>query len=205
TEKANLSVSVQPNHLAYVIYTSGSTGTPKGVMIEHCSVINLIRGISERLSITELRRVLTLTTYAFDIFVLESLVPLSCGMTMVMVSEKEQKDMRKIASIIMEHDVELVQMTPSRMRLLCGDRDIAGSLQNLAVVLLGGEAMPEYLMDELQGVTQARIFNMYGPTETTVWSTVSEIVDFSWITIGHPIANTKVYVLDPWDQLVPIG
>ncbi|MEW9701749.1 amino acid adenylation domain-containing protein [Paenibacillus sp. SI8] len=196
---------VHPNDLAYVIYTSGSTGKPKGVMIEHRSVQNLLLGMIEEIPLAEMNTVLSLTTVSFDIFVLETLLPLMLGSTVVLATKDEQLDAERLAKLCLQHRVELLQATPSRLRMLLGNRRMAEALASMRCVLVGGERLTEPLLQQLREVTQARLFNMYGPTETTVWSTVKEVTSDSRITIGSPILNTRVYIIDAYGELQPIG
>ncbi|GFN30893.1 hypothetical protein PCURB6_11530 [Paenibacillus curdlanolyticus] len=106
------------NDLAYLMYTSGSTGRPKGVMIEHASVCNLIEGITERIDFSAGRTILGLTTISFDIFVLETWLPLSCGMTVILAGKRHQKDPWELGKLLEESGVQMMQATPSRMNWL---------------------------------------------------------------------------------------
>jgi amino acid adenylation domain-containing protein len=191
--------------LAYVLYTSGSTGKPKGVMIEHRNVVNLIHGMRELIGFTAKKTILALTTVSFDIFVLETLLPLTVGMKIVLADEEEQKDPHLLNRIISEHQVNMLQITPSRLQLLLADQNYGTCLANLTELMVGGEAFPPTLLETLQGVTKAKIYNMYGPTETTVWSLVQELTAAKRVLIGKPIANTRLYILDPNGEVQPIG
>lgn len=100
----------------------------------------------------------------------------------------------------------MLQCTPSLMRLLLQNEQSRQQLRTLQTVMLGGEAMPVTLAEEVKATLPVRLFNMYGPTETTIWSTVHEVTDIGTsVPIGRPIANTTVYVLDEQLKLVPIG
>ena len=200
----SVSNQATPDHLAYLIYTSGSTGQPKGVMIPHRAVHNFCQGISDIITFSD-RRIISVTTASFDIFVLETLLPLQQGATVVLANENEQRDPVALSRAIVKHDVTMLQSTPSLMKVLMeNDRSLEG-LRRLTDIMVGGEAFPPSLLQQLQQNTQARIFNMYGPTETTVWSTVKELTDQPHITIGKPIANTQVYVIGERNELQPIG
>ncbi|PUA36836.1 non-ribosomal peptide synthetase [Paenibacillus elgii] len=196
---------VLPTDLAYVIYTSGSTGKPKGAMIEHRSVYNLLQGMTKEIPLAELNSVLSLTTASFDIFVLETLLPLMLGSKVVLATRDEQLDTGRLAELCLRKGVELLQGTPSRLRILLGSNRMAEALAAMRCVLIGGEPLDEPLLKQLREVTPARLFNVYGPTETTVWSTVKEITTDARITIGSPILNTRVYILNTEGQLQPIG
>lgn len=191
--------------LAYVIYTSGSTGKPKGVMIEHRQVVNFIEGISKRLDLTSWKTILCVTTISFDIFVLETLVPLVMGLKVVIANEAEQMDSRKLNEIIVKNNVDIVQITPSRLQMLMLNETFEQTLKSIKILMIGGEALPAQTIEKLGENSNLKVFNMYGPTETTVWSTVKEITSKDQITIGSPIANTQVYILDNNMKQQPVG
>ncbi|MFB9329944.1 amino acid adenylation domain-containing protein [Paenibacillus aurantiacus] len=205
SDGTNLDPLSGADNLAYVIYTSGSTGMPKGVMIEHRSVHNFFVGMTARIPFEPGGAILSVTTYSFDIFVLETLLPLTIGMTVAMADMEQQGDPSRLASWIASQNIRTAQMTPSRMGLLLADPRGREAIAGLRCILLGGEALPAALLGELRSVAQARIFNMYGPTETTVWSAVHEAIGDSDTRIGKPIANTQIYVLGPSGQLMPTG
>jgi len=201
----NLELSIAPSDLAYLIYTSGSTGNPKGVMLRHENVNNFIAGMCDAIPLVEADRIVSVTTMCFDIFVTESLLPLQRGMTIVMASEEEQNIPAHLNRLCLENGVKVLQTTPSKMLLLLSDPDALSYVENLDLILLGGEAFPVTLLEKLQHLTSARIFNMYGPTETTVWSCLKELHSNEDITIGSPMANTSAYILDEHQKLLPIG
>lgn len=202
---ANHQSTSSSRDLAYVIYTSGSTGKPKGVMVEHRSVNNFIQGMAEKIDFKPGKTILALTTLSFDIFVLETLLPLSMGMTVVIATEDQQKDPVAIGELLTKNKVDMLQATPSRMKLLFSAADRQVYLKGLREIMIGGEPFPGDLLSELQQLTTAKIYNLYGPTETTVWSTVKELTHENKITIGKPIANTRIYIVDPAYNLQPIG
>ncbi|ERM15997.1 non-ribosomal peptide synthetase [Brevibacillus laterosporus] len=189
--------------LAYVIYTSGSTGQPKGVMIPHRAVHNFIQGITEKLAFTEGKSILALTTISFDIFVLETLVPLTQGMRVVVATEAQQRDPKLLNELIKVQNINSLQLTPSRLQLLLYSE--ADCFSQLEQILIGGEALLPSLLAQLKERTQAKIFNMYGPTETTIWSLIQDVTNTTAITIGKPIANTQAYILNQHNSLQPIG
>ncbi|WP_431088386.1 amino acid adenylation domain-containing protein [Paenibacillus sp. 8b26] len=204
-ETTNLEVTAQPDHLAYVIYTSGSTGNPKGVMLQHRSVLNFITGMHGVLDITADKTILSLTTISFDIFVLETILPLLSGMTVIIGDRRHQTDPQELGELIVTHQIDMLQMTPSRLQMLLDHDEGAHALQGVQEVLVGGEAIPPKLLNGLQSINGLRIYNMYGPTETTVYSTTQELTTANRIDIGRPIANTQIYIINTQGRLQPVG
>jgi amino acid adenylation domain-containing protein len=196
--------NTSPEDLAYLIYTSGSTGRPKGVMVEHRNVINFIAGMVDRLPISEQESVLCLTTVSFDIFITESILPLLNGLRVVLASEEDQKDTRKLSALI-RSGVDVVQITPSHLKGLLADQHRDELFGAIRLLLVGGEAFPQELFHALKKTYQGPLYNMYGPTETTVWSTVQHLTDADTVDIGTPIANTRVRILDEYQKLQPVG
>ena len=199
---SNLDNINQASDLIYLIYTSGSTGKPKGTMLEHASVHNFIVGMRQLIDFRPGKVIASLTTVSFDIYVLESLLPLVMGMKVVLATEREQSDPTLFEDLMMKHGVEMIQMTPSRLHILL-EHGLERVLGQMEEIMVGGEAFPERLIQSPGRLAETRIYNMYGPTETTVWSTVAELTDAQEVTIGRPIANTRVYVLDRHLNLVP--
>ena len=201
-----------PDNLAYVIYTSGSTGKPKGVMIRHRNVTNFFAGMDQVLGKTP-GVWLAVTSICFDISVLELLWTVTRGFKVVIQSDegglrastarRAQDAGYEIPDQIRRNGVTHFQCTPSLMGMLLQEKGAWEAMASVSTVLLGGEALPASLLEQLQG--PQRIINMYGPTETTVWSTSQVIERGRPITIGRPLANTKIYILDRFQQPTPIG
>ncbi len=192
---------VTAGNLAYVIYTSGSTGEPKGVCIRHRSLVNLLCSMRRLLGITASDRLLAVTSVSFDIAALELYLPLISGATVVLATREMTLSARKLQDAIAAHGVTVMQATPAAWRMLLqGGWQGAPSL----VALCGGEALTPDLAEQLLHKT-ASLWNLYGPTETTVWSSAWEVRRGQPITIGRPIANTQLHVLDAQLQPVPIG
>jgi len=201
-DKSTPAVAVAPEDVAYVIYTSGSTGRPKGVQVEHRNVVSFIEAMKREPGIGERDILLAVTTLSFDIAGLEIWLPLSVGAKVVLASKGDVLIGSNLIDLIDQHQVTVMQATPSTWRLLL---DSGWNGKSDFKALCGGEAMPIDLAAAL--VTRvAQLWNMYGPTETTIWSTVSQIVEASAIpTIGRPIANTRVYVIEPSGALAALG
>ena len=204
SNKDNLININKPDDLAYIIYTSGSTGKPKGVMLKHSNINNFIQGMCNVVDFNSRKTIVSVTTISFDIFVLESLLPLEKGLKVVIANENEQNDARLFNSLCLENNVNIIQTTPSRFQVLISNSNELNYLESIADILVGGESFPKMLLEKLQQLTKANIYNVYGPTETTVWSTVKNLTDETSITIGKPISNTRCYILDNNKKLLPV-
>ncbi len=199
----NLDVVNTPDDLAYIIYTSGSTGNPKGVMLTQRNVNNFIKGTSDIIEFKE--TIVSVTTMCFDIFVLESLLPLQKGLKIVIANETEQNIPKSLNELCIKNDVKMLQTTPSKMSLLLSDPSNLDYVKNLSTLMLGGEQFPYKLLEKLKSITSCKIYNMYGPTETTVWSSIKDLSKINSINIGTPIANTQMYILDKELNILPTG
>ena len=195
-------ISINADANAYVIFTSGSTGKPKGVEVPHRTVINFLQAMAQRPGFDERDKLLAVTTLSFDIAVLELYLPLFVGGTIVIASRDQATDASRLADLIEQYQVTVMQATPSTWRMLV-EFNWPG---NAALkVLCGGEAFPKDLAQQLLPRVGS-VWNMYGPTETTVWSTCFEITDATQsIYIGKPIRNTSCYILDTALNPVPPG
>lgn len=192
------------NELMYMIYTSGSTGKPKGVCLEHKSVFNFMKSMKLEIPYSDVV-MLCVTTMSFDIFGMEIYFPLINGQQIVIANEEEQLNPDSLATVIINNAVNMIQMTPSRMKIFLTSSRVEEALSKVNVIILGGEQLTIELVEKVKTMTNARIFNLYGPTETTIWSSCCEVTNAEDITIGKPIGNNSFYVVDNYNQLVPDG
>jgi len=200
----NLEPAVTSSSLAYVIYTSGSTGKPKGVQIEHRALVNFLTSMAREPGIVDRDVLLAVTTLSFDIAGLELYLPLIRGARLVIASRETASDALLLKAGIDACGATIMQATPSTWRMLI---DAGWNGDQRLKVLCGGEALSRELANELLPRC-SELWNMYGPTETTIWSTLDRIVAVSStspISIGRPVANTQIYLLDQNSQPVPIG
>jgi amino acid adenylation domain-containing protein len=200
--KENPPLITRPSSLAYVIYTSGSTGNPKGVGVEQHSLVNLFTGLMKEPGINIGDRFLAITTIAFDISAMELFLPLIAGATLVLADNNTSKDGRLLLELLQSANINIMFATPATWLIILE----AGWETPLPIVALtGGEALPGDLSDKLLIRTKA-LWNMYGPTETTILSTQKQIKEINeLITIGKPVNNTSVYILDDAGSLVQDG
>ena len=189
------------DRLAYVMYTSASTGEPKGVAISHGAIINLLQSMGRRLAPSSRDTWLAVTTISFDISVLELFLPLTHGVRLLLADDRQARDGGSLVDLIAREPVTLMQATPSGWRLLL-EAGWTGK-PGLAMVC-GGEALPPALARRLLPAGRT-LWNVYGPTETTVWSTAVRVTDPERITIGAPLGNTQVYVMDTRGRCLPPG
>ena len=190
------------NNLAYIIYTSGSTGKPKGVQIPHYALSNFLYSMKEAPGLTSDDTLLAVTTYSFDIAALELFLPIIVGARLIVASREIISDGIQLSAKLIDSKATVMQATPATWQLLLA----AGWDGNHQFkILCGGEALPCDLGSQLLQRC-ASVWNMYGPTETTIWSAASQLkTDSNIIPISHPIANTQLYILDQYSQLVPVG
>jgi len=200
---SNVGLQMNGEELAYILYTSGSTGKPKGVQIPHRALVNCLTSMQQEPGLTASDSILGITSLSFDIATLELFLPLCVGARLILVSREIATDGAQLRATLEEHEVTVMQATPTTWRMLI---EAGWEGRSDLKILCGGEELSAALAGNLleRGKT---VWNCYGPTETTIWSLVHrvEAVKDGVVPIGRPIANTQVYVLDPYQQPVPIG
>ncbi|MBW4673831.1 MAG: amino acid adenylation domain-containing protein [Desmonostoc geniculatum HA4340-LM1] len=198
----NLFSELTTESLAYVIYTSGSTGKPKGVQIPHSALSNFLYSMQQTPGLTQDDTLLAVTTYSFDIAALELFLPIIVGGRLVIASREIASDGIQLSAKLTDSKVTVMQATPATWQLLL----TAGWSGNHQLkILCGGEALPGHLANQLLHRC-ASLWNMYGPTETTIWSAASQVkTDSKIVPINQAIANTQLYILNQYNQLVPVG
>jgi amino acid adenylation domain-containing protein len=189
-----LEVPFSPEQLVYILFTSGSTGRPKGVEITRGALANFLGSMAHCPGLRAGERLLAITTTSFDIAGLELFLPLCVGGTVAIADRETARDPRRLRQTLEKGSIDMLQATPATWRLLLeagwkGDRKLR--------MLCGGEALSPALADRLLDLG-GELWNMYGPTETTVWSSLQRIDrGYDRITIGKPIDQTQLYILDP--------
>ncbi|MCB8765707.1 amino acid adenylation domain-containing protein [Planktothrix agardhii 1029] len=195
----NLTAKVTPSNLANVIYTSGSTGKPKGVMVEHKGLCNLAQAQIETLGVHPSSRVLQFASFSFDACISEILMALAAGATLYLGTKEALMPGLPLIERLRDHAITHITLPPSALAVLPWE-----NLPSLQTIIVAGEACsPELVKKWSQG---RNFFNGYGPTEGSVCTAIAKCTPFDEkITIGRPIPNVQVYILDPHLQAVPIG
>jgi amino acid adenylation domain-containing protein len=203
----NLDLPITGTDAAYVIYTSGSTGRPKGVVNVHSAIRNRLLWMQDAYRLDGTDRVLQKTPFSFDVSVWEFFWPLMVGATLVVAKPDGHKDPGYLAETIQTEGVTTVHFVPSMLQVFLADPASAGCT-GLRRVICSGEALPQPLQQRFFDTLPAQLHNLYGPTEAaidvTAWACRRD-GDPRPVPIGHPIANTRMYVLDRFDQPVPTG
>jgi amino acid adenylation domain-containing protein len=205
----NLDVTVIPENLAYVIYTSGTTGRPKGTLIEHRSLVNYLNWINQSLLPESEVALPTIANPAFDASLKQILAPLLRGREVWLVSDEAADDPLRLPEVLQDVANVAINCVPSFWRVVLeavkGNRRTL-KLDSVKYVFLGGEVVSTELIEEtLKLLPQVRIWNLYGPTETTANVSSAKLIREQPVTIGRPVDNTRVYILDEKLEPVPVG
>jgi amino acid adenylation domain-containing protein len=194
--KKNLNKVNTETDLAYVIYTSGSTGDPKGVMIEHRSVNSFLNWSKQEFETLEFETMFGVTSICFDLSVFEIFYTLTSGKQLRVL-----KDGLDISNYLNTSEKILINTVPSVMKSLFNDNV---NLKNVVGVNLAGEPIPKWIISKLEQQS-IPTRNLYGPSEDTTYSTVCLISKENSTSIGKPISNTNIYILNEQNGLMPIG
>jgi amino acid adenylation domain-containing protein len=199
-----------PDHLAYVIYTSGSTGRPKGVGVHHRGVVNRLSWMEAVHGLASHDIVLQKTPYSFDVSVWELFWPLAAGARLVLARPDGHRDPAYLLDILRRERVTTVHFVPSLLAVFLAYPDVERSaVPGLKRVMSSGEALPAELVarfgERLPGV---ELHNLYGPTEAAVDVTLWRFPadgPADRVSIGRPVPNTRIYLLDQAGEPVPVG
>ncbi|MEA5623267.1 amino acid adenylation domain-containing protein [Nostoc sp. UHCC 0251] len=195
----NLTIEVTASHLANVIYTSGSTGKPKGVMVEHKGLCNLAQAQIQTFGVDSSSRVLQFASFNFDASIWEVIMALGSGATLYLGTKDSLMPGMPLIERLRDHSITHVTLPPSALAVLPDEE-----LKALQTIIVAGEASSAELIK--QWSVGRNFFNAYGPTEASVCATIAKCtLEDEKVTIGRPIANTQIYILDSHLQPVPIG
>ncbi|OHV53272.1 non-ribosomal peptide synthetase [Photorhabdus temperata] len=199
-----LALGLTPQHLAYVMYTSGSTGRPKGVMVEHQAVYQRYLGFNDTYAVTEQDRVLQFASFAFDASVEEFFSSLSNGATLVMRDDSWLASVQTFIALIRQHRITVMSLPT----LFWSELAALPLPECLRLIIMGGEAVKKSAIQAwfTQKAYRPRLLNTYGPTENTVIATCKAVLSpEDDRSIGQPVKNVCIYLLDPYGQRVPLG
>ncbi len=205
----NPHVDIRPENLCYCIYTSGSTGKPKGVMIEHRNLVNYVDdnryNVEAQAYVYNATVSLAFAAITFDVSILEECIPLYHGITVCMANEEEIHNPMALSKLILNNGVDMLTCTPSFLINIIDMPEMRSCLSRIKVFNVGAEAFPESLYHKIMALgTQAVVFNGYGPTETTIGCAFDQVTGEK-ITIGKPMANIRIVMIDRHRNLLPAG
>ncbi|MFH6945170.1 amino acid adenylation domain-containing protein [Flavobacterium sp. FlaQc-50] len=213
-EKSNSKIpavqrTVSGTNIAYAIYTSGSTGNPKGVLNDHSGLYNRLLWMRDDLKISSKDVILQKTPYTFDVSVWELLMPSITGCELVFAQPEGHKDPAYLQEIIAEKQVTVMHFVPSMLGIFLEELD-PSKCKSLRHVVCSGEALPGVMVEEFkQKLPWVRIHNLYGPTEAAIDVTSIDLTEVdtkrAGVTIGKPVANTKIYIVNKQMSLQPVG
>lgn len=184
---------IEPSSIAYTIFTSGSTGRPKGVRISWAALDNFLNAMQGRLQFQSSDVWLAITALSFDIAILELLLPVMHGGTLVLANPHDSGDGHQLQQLLQDHHVTFMQATPVTWQLLLG-AGWTGAPELTAIS--GGENLPRSLANQLMSRTGC-LFNAYGPTEATIWALVEAVSPGDGeVPIGVPLDGYHAHVLD---------
>jgi len=197
----NIANTAKSDSVLYILYTSGSTGKPKGVQVLHSNVINLAFSMQKILALNFNDSILGVTTISFDISGGDIFLPIITGANLTIVDSATAKDGYLLLDAIKLYKPTFMQVTPATWQMLL---DIGwNSTDSIKTIASSGEALTTSLAKRLLP-NCSNLYNLYGPTETTIWSLFEKVTlgNIENITIGNPISNTQVLILNANNQVV---
>ncbi len=193
-------VASQPSHLAYVIYTSGSTGKPKGVLVEHRNVVNVIHWFGRQYKLHPEIHILLMSDSTFDASIDQIFGALLNGASLYVVNKELLTDIDALRHYINKNQINLINFVPALLSELLGNKK---KLESLHTVISGAERLEENIKNNILKLGY-NLSNHYGPTEGTIDTLTLKCSDAP-VSLGKPIANVKVHLLDKWGHMVPVG
>lgn len=205
----NPNVKINREDLSYLIYTSGSTGKPKGAMLNQVGFANMVKAMTlvlDYLKEGNKHCIASVTSTPFDIFVYEIIVSLTHGLKIAMANNAEHRNPKLLDELIRKCHVDVMTVTPSLMKINYDNREPDTALAQVKNMVFGGEPLPEKFVEDLRALADdITIYNIYGPSEITILCNVQNLNGEKEITIGPPIMNTQIHILDKNMKPLPIG
>lgn len=187
---------------AYLVYTSGTTGKPKGVEVTQAGLLNFAAAMEPYYGN---RAVLSVCNIGFDAYIIESAAALLNGRTIVLAKDDELQDASVLAGLIRGYGVGFLSLTPSRLKSWMTNRAFCQAIRDMQTIICGGEPFPAALVSQIEDCSTADIYNQYGPSEATVGVSMKRMNRCRQITIGAPMANCRMYVLNEKQKPLPVG
>lgn len=200
-ELGNLNVESEPTDLANLIYTSGTTGKPKGVMVTHTNLLLYMESLFHMYETTSSDGAIQLVPFSFDLFGEELFQAILKGGRFVIPQEHEAKDVHRLHDLIVKNNVSIVSCSP----LLLNEFNKLPPMMSVKTFVSGGDVLKQEYINHLK--RNANVYNGYGPTEATIGATHYKVEDDfeNRLSIGKPMKNYRVYILDKNQKLLPIG
>lgn len=196
---------VYPEMGAHIIYTSGSTGKPKGSVLTHRGLMNFVyHNLVVDPNNCGYDNSISINTISFDMFLCETITPLVVGITVHIATERQQTDQKLFAQYVKENDIQILQTTPTRYKILSADKANLDYMSHFKAMLLSGEPFTKDIYYEMRQHSSAKIYNTCGPSENHIWICGCELLSDD-ITLGTPIRNNKIYILDEEQRVLPVG
>ena len=200
----NPAIHIDRNDIFCALHTSGSTGTPKMALLKHSSIMNFITA-NERFW-CDIDTVVSATIVTFDAFQMDSVLSIAQGYQLVLANEDEIYNQSDFESLFRYSKRNMFFSTPTKIENYIDNSNDKSYLKKIRSFVIGGEVFSEDLLSKITTYSpDSQVFNIYGPTETTICAVVDELVSGNEITIGRPIANTQIYIVDKYMQPTPIG
>lgn len=199
TENISITQGPVPDDGAYVLYTSGSTGKPKGIAIGHRQICHLIRSEQTVLNIRDTDRVYQGFSVSFDMWCEETWISYFAGAAIWVADSTTSKSIDELSAVLKLQRITILHAVPSLLAVMDDD------IPTLRLVNAGGEACTQQVLNRWGAKPEREFFNSYGPTETTVSATFAALRAGDEITIGDPLPNYHMAVVDEQLSLTPVG
>lgn len=187
-----------------ILHTSGSTGTPKCAAIKHKNMVNFI--YSNQFLLSNIDSIIAINIITFDVFEMDTIFSIVSGKPCILASEEQQFVQSEFEKMMKQYKNCLFWATPTKMLNYINNSKNKEFVKNINCYIVGGEIITPELLDTVRKYNDSiTIYTVYGPTETLIYSTLTDVSKTNDITLGLPIANTQIYIVDKSNAIVPIG